>query len=65
MWIKVWNANKKFVGILFVASEKELEMASKIYPNWEYSIWVKKELGMPYTQIIHLALIEFIKNRKA
>ena len=38
MWIKVWNANKKFVGILFVASEKELEMASKIYPNWEYLI---------------------------
>lgn len=26
---------------------------------------LKKELGMPYTQIIHLALIEFIKNKKA
>lgn len=26
---------------------------------------LKKGLGMPYTQIIHLALIEFIKNRKA
>ena len=30
MWIKVWNANKKFVGILFVASEKELETASRV-----------------------------------
>lgn len=38
MWIKVWNANKKFVGILFVKNEQELEMASKIYKNWEYSI---------------------------
>ena len=38
MWIKVWNANKKFVGILFVASEKELETASRIYPKWEYTI---------------------------
>ena len=38
MWIKVWNSNKKFVGTLFVASEKELETASKIYPNWEFIV---------------------------
>ena len=38
MFIKVWNSNKKFVGTLFVASEKELEMASKIYPNWEFIV---------------------------
>ena len=37
MWSKVWNANKKFVGILFVASEKELESASRIYPKWIYA----------------------------
>ena len=37
MWIKVWNANKKFVGILFVESEKELESASRIYPKWIYA----------------------------
>lgn len=37
MWIKVWNENKKFVGILFVSSEKELESASRIYPKWIYA----------------------------
>ena len=37
MWIKVWNANKKFVGILFVASEKELETASSVDPKWIYA----------------------------
>ena len=36
MFIKVWNSNKKFVGTLFVKNEKELEMASKIYPKWSY-----------------------------
>ena len=38
MWIKVWNTDGKFAGTLFVASEKELEMASKIYPNWEFMV---------------------------
>lgn len=36
MWIKVWNTDGKFAGTLFVASEKELESASRIYPKWIY-----------------------------
>ena len=38
MWIKVWNDKGFYAGILFVASEKELETASRVYPKWEYII---------------------------